>query len=510
MAIYSGPEIANTGLILNLDPANNKNFNLTAVEVLVVAGGGSGAQAHGTNTVGGGGGGGVVYAKSYAVTPGSSYTVTVGAGGTAPGVNYVAGNAGSNSVFDTITALGGAGGGVTNGVNGGSGSGAGSYNGSASAPFTGGAPTQPTATSIGYGNSGGSCKGDGGGGGGGGGAGGPGESNNILVGGDGGPGFYSEISGTPSYYGGGGGGTGWETSVAGLGGIGGGGNGATRSSGTVTNATPNTGGGGGSSKNGYGEVGGNGGSGIVIIRYPGPQRAIGGTVTRVGNDTVHTFTTVGSTTFVPLATGTIKGLSNLSSNNVFATSVNNPTTLNSLANRSITFNGSTQYMTTPMTNVRPISGITQEVWFNLASTSGNHIFIGSQYGTATGNSYAIWGNGNQWLGGVNTTGSLTSITVTLTKNTSTWYHFVHTYNGSVQKLYVNSQEVASGSVTGNIVYDTNNTLLALATDWNGTGYDAGASGFVNGNVSIIRIYDRGLTPAEVLNLFEISRDRYGV
>jgi hypothetical protein len=39
-----------------------------------------------------------------------------------------------------------------------------------------------------------------------------------------------------------------------------------------------------------------GGSGIVIIRYLGPQRAAGGTVTSAGNYTVHTFTTSGTLT----------------------------------------------------------------------------------------------------------------------------------------------------------------------------------------------------------------------
>jgi hypothetical protein len=41
-------------------------------------------------------------------------------------------------------------------------------------------------------------------------------------------------------------------------------------------------------------VGGAGGSGIVIIRYLGSQRGIGGTVTSSGGYTIHTFTTSGS------------------------------------------------------------------------------------------------------------------------------------------------------------------------------------------------------------------------
>jgi hypothetical protein len=37
-----------------------------------------------------------------------------------------------------------------------------------------------------------------------------------------------------------------------------------------------------------------GGSGIVIVRYLGAQRATGGTVTSSGGYTIHTFTTSGN------------------------------------------------------------------------------------------------------------------------------------------------------------------------------------------------------------------------
>jgi hypothetical protein len=43
-------------------------------------------------------------------------------------------------------------------------------------------------------------------------------------------------------------------------------------------------------------VGGNGGSGVVIIRYAGSQVATGGTVTSSGGYTYHTFTTSGTFT----------------------------------------------------------------------------------------------------------------------------------------------------------------------------------------------------------------------
>jgi hypothetical protein len=44
-------------------------------------------------------------------------------------------------------------------------------------------------------------------------------------------------------------------------------------------------------------VGASGGSGVVIIRYAGAQVGTGGTVTTVGSDTVHTFTSTGTFTY---------------------------------------------------------------------------------------------------------------------------------------------------------------------------------------------------------------------
>lgn len=78
-------------------------------------------------------------------------------------------------------------------------------------------------------------------------------------------------------YGGGAGG-------AGAGGSGGGG------SGGGGNGSANTGGGGGGAKG----TGGAGGSGIVIIRYFGEQRGVGGAVTSSNGYTIHTFTSSGT------------------------------------------------------------------------------------------------------------------------------------------------------------------------------------------------------------------------
>ena len=87
---------------------------VTSVEVLVVAGGGGGAGTEdGTCGSGGGGAGGYRTATGLSVTPGQSYTVTVGSGGAGGPASYgTQGADGVNSVFSSITSEGGGGGGT--------------------------------------------------------------------------------------------------------------------------------------------------------------------------------------------------------------------------------------------------------------------------------------------------------------------------------------------------------------------------------------------------------------
>lgn len=235
------------------------------VEVLVVAGGGGGGGTAGGGQTpsGGGGGGGVLYRPNFAVSPGSTVTVTVGAGGAgAAASNGVSGSKGGNSAFGTLEANGGGGGGGSSAGSDG-GSGGGGRNGAGGSGTTG------------QGYSGAFAAGSTNPAGGGGGAGGPGQRGDTqgsavlgVIGGHGGPGLPSAITGTLKYYGGGGGGGGYGT-VGGIGGIGGGGRGNPNASGNTSgqNANTNTGGGGGGAGSSNGGVGGNGGSGIVVIRY---------------------------------------------------------------------------------------------------------------------------------------------------------------------------------------------------------------------------------------------------
>ena len=267
------------------------------VEYLVVAGGGGGGKLRG-----GGGGAGGLLTGIVPVATDTSYTVTIGGGGvgaTTSG-NGITGSNGVASVFGRISATGGGGGASAGGVLGGNGASGGSGGGSTIDTDTGALTGTAGQGTVGQGNAG--CVSiltnmPAGGGGGGAGIIAPGYSANT--GGNGGAGIASTITGTVTTYAGGGGGGIQSNGAAvstGVGGVGGGGN-AGFGAQAGFNGIDNTGGGGGGDGNGGASpYGGTGGSGIVIVRYPGSvQFYTGGTVWASHDGyVVHSFVASGS------------------------------------------------------------------------------------------------------------------------------------------------------------------------------------------------------------------------
>jgi hypothetical protein len=269
---------------------------------LVVAGGGGSSGGQGEPS-GGGGAGGVISASA-TLTPGTTYTVTVGAGGAGASGGSTQGNSGSNSQFGSFTAAIGGGAGATAKVLGAASGGSGG--GGSGWAASGGSGVNGASGTSGQGNAGGnntasadnpgyaSC------GGGGAGAAGTGVTNATQnQGGNGGIGIQSSITGTAVYYGGGGAGGVLSSGTGGTGGLGGGGNGCGPSNNSNGNSgTANTGGGGGAANlNG---TGGSGGSGIVILAIPTVNYsgvyAGSPTITTSGANTILQFTASGSYT----------------------------------------------------------------------------------------------------------------------------------------------------------------------------------------------------------------------
>ena len=262
----SSPPYANGYVVHAFTASGTLNVPWAVNADMLVVGGGGGGGCVGSQG-GGGGAGGVINSNGVAVASGNT-TATIGAGGLGGKTGTGARNAtsGGNSVFGGITVLGG-----------GNGAGyqqaAGSGDGTVASGGGGAWDTNPRGVGTpGQGKNGGAGQmaanyGQGGGGG----AGSDGQGGNPSYGGDGGDGLYFAAFSSwgdtnhPGYFGGGGGGS-YRSGVT-AGGAGGKGGGGRGGNGVGLAGQANTGGGGGGAD--YNNVtAGDGGSGIVIVRYP--------------------------------------------------------------------------------------------------------------------------------------------------------------------------------------------------------------------------------------------------
>ena len=462
---------------INTGPTPNTSSYITnSIQVLVVAGGGGGGMDIG----GGGGGGGVVYNSSYTATSGSIINVTVGNGGSgapAGGTSGQPGNhqftvsatQGGNSVFGSITAIGGGYGGSSyfqygpnNGYGGSGGSGGGASG------YSDGNTGRNGTGSAGQGFSGGGSSGQyysGGGGG----AGGVGSSGPNIP--HGGPGLlFSAMS--PYYFGGGGGGAAHSVSPGGDGGIGGGGGGAvgvtvggtglnngSPGGGGGPNVQANTpggnagantgGGGGGSSHYNSNNKGGNGGSGIVIVRYYGSQKATGGTVTSVNGNTIHTLTGSATMSFYdnPATDPVVGGYGYFDGSGSYVR----------ISGSSLLNLGSGSVFESPFTVEYDFYTNSSSKYQTILSRGAGSI----NYNTSSGLVYNAGISSSKiiWEYYTNNTSSylLTGSTNIVDNN---WYSYAVTYDGNITRLYLNG--VLENSVS-NSIYNYPSTLLSSLT-----------------------------------------------
>ena len=426
------------------------------VEVLVVAGGGSGGMRH----AGGGGAGGLIYNRRFIVSP-SSITVTVGDGGASVPTGSAAGPgfSGANSVFGSLTAIGGGYGNGGAGGNGGSGGGV-----FASNPV--GAGTAGQGNNGAFGSTGpltGENSYGGGGGGGAGAAGTASTSVSPVTAGAGGIGRQISISGTPTYYAGGGGG-GTTTAVGGgaggAGGLGGGGAGGGSNSTVGIAGTNGTGGGGGCG--GFSNAGGNfasgkGGSGIVIVRYPlgvlavGPQPKI----------------FLGPLFSYPSSSGT------------------QPTS----DGTKLTFTrASSQFLNYGSQTFDFTKGFTITCTFAFTGISGNGYERIIDFGpSGYGNNIVLCrnnGTNGLWFSVLQDQ----SITTSSGINTGTYYNVIASYDPSFGiYLYVNGSLVGSRACSATYTNFPNCYI----------GKSNSSDPYLSANIKVVNVYNRLLTPSEV-------------
>ena len=166
---------------------------------------------------------------------------------------------------------------------------------------------------------------------------------------------------------------------------------------------------------------------------------------------------------------------------------------------SFTFDGVNDFANAANNTALDTQTPTVEVWVKTNATSQNGFWF--EKGTVN-SQYALFQEGDQIRWRMNI-GGITQLSTTTASfmNTSNWYQVVGTYISGTRVLYINGVQVSSDTQTGTI--STNASGMYIGS-YNSGGY------YYNGALSICRVYNVALTPAQVLQNFNASRGRYGI
>ena len=144
--------------------------------------------------------------------------------------------------------------------------------------------------------------------------------------------------------------------------------------------------------------------------------------------------------------------------------------------------------------------VTVECWFRRTGARSDWVRIMGK-GGSTNRTYGLWYNVNQNKFLYQRYGP-SSMNINITKPVvlNTWFHVVGTSLGSNHTLYVNGVKIGTSSVS---------TTFHSSTDPYKVGYGNAHIHHI-GNVSNCKIYNRGLSEAEVKQNYNAHKGRFGL
>ena len=164
--------------------------------------------------------------------------------------------------------------------------------------------------------------------------------------------------------------------------------------------------------------------------------------------------------------------------------------------QALTFNGSTQYVSSTTTQSGP-NAMTEEMWFKTTTTSGGRLmgFGSSSTGaSASLDRHVYMSNGGQLVFGVNN-GTQKTISSAATYNDGAWHHVAVTLGALGMTMVIDGIRAGTdGTVTTGGAYTG---YWRMAYD-NLAGWpSAPTSSFFAGSLDEVRVYSRQLTDAEI-------------
>lgn len=146
-----------------------------------------------------------------------------------------------------------------------------------------------------------------------------------------------------------------------------------------------------------------------------------------------------------------------------------------------------------------------EVWIRTNNTNQNGFwFEKGQVNTQ----YSLFQDGTEirWRANTGVTFvDLVSVTTSNFINTTNWYQIVGTFTSGSQVLYINGSIAGTGTTIGTISTNAGGMSIGVYG-----GFSGFRDYFYNGDLSMVRVYNRVLSAAEVRQNFNALRGRYGI
>ena len=206
-------------------------------------------------------------------------------------------------------------------------------------------------------------------------------------------------------------------------------------------------------------------------------------------------------------TGSGTSCTDLSINSFNGELINSPPYTSSTNNKFFSFNGATnsRLIRIPNSTLLDTQTPSVEVWIKTNATNQNGFWF--EKGTVN-TQYSLFQEGTNiiWRHNFGTYNQLTTTTSAGAGiDASGWFQVVGTFITGSRKLYVNGILKNSDSATGTIA--TNNGGMSIGAYG---GYSGGRDYYYNGDIAIVRVYNKVLTPAEVLNNYNALKGRFGL
>jgi hypothetical protein len=167
--------------------------------------------------------------------------------------------------------------------------------------------------------------------------------------------------------------------------------------------------------------------------------------------------------------------------------------------QAFSLNGTNRYISIPDSpSLRP-ANLTVEGWFNFTITGGGfrHL-VAKTSGPGTYDSFAVWYDSGALYASICTaSGQGPYLICAWTPVLGTWHHVAYTFdnNAGTQVLYLDGVAVASGAVSGPIVYDNHPLLIGADINYESPGY------MLNGLIDEVSLYNRALSAAEIQAIY---------